>query len=188
MKRYTLVSSGSVWALPALEFKLQFQARSEIWGRGRRKMYRLAGFGSKRSTPEIRLDPICFVLDLDQVKLIQFLFFGFWSSRVDPIFFVADWIWIKSSWSNFYFSDFSQVARYFSLYSNSVLFCWLVSGRPVAPLRFINFRAHKTQPRAANKHFPFPSHTPKYQNRKWKQHLRNQLMIKDTFRCAEKNF
>ena len=151
-------------------------------------MYRLAGFGSKRSTPEIRLDPICFVLDLDQVKLIQFLFFGFWSSRVDPIFFVADWIWIKSSWSNFYFLDFSQVARYFSLYSNSVLFCWLVSGRPVAPLRFINFRAHKTQPRAANKHFPFPSHTPKYQNRKWKQHLRNQLMIKDTFRCAEKNF
>ena len=83
-------------------------------------MYRLAGFGSKRSTPEIRLDPICFVLDLDQVKLIQFLFFGFWSSRVDPIFFVLDldqveliqyflnWIWIKSSWSNIFCNGFGS--------------------------------------------------------------------------------
>ena len=50
--------------------------------RGRRKMYRLVGFGSKRSTPENRFDPIFFVLDLAQVKLIQFFFF---------------WILIKSS-------------------------------------------------------------------------------------------
>ena len=60
------------------------------------------------------------------------------------------------------------MARYFLLYSESVLFRWLVSGRPVAPLRFINFRAHKAQPRAANKHFPFPSHTPKYERKKMK--------------------
>ena len=53
-------------------------------------MYRLVGFGSKRSTPENRFDPICFLLDLAQVKLIQFYFFGFCSSRVDPIFFELD--------------------------------------------------------------------------------------------------
>ena len=60
------------------------------------------------------------------------------------------------------------MARYFLLYSESVLFRWLVSGRPVAPLRFINFRAHKAQPRATNKHFPFPSNTLKYQRKKIK--------------------
>jgi len=45
--------------------------------RGRRKMYRLVGFGSKRSTPENRFDPIFFVLDLNQLKFIQSFFFGF---------------------------------------------------------------------------------------------------------------
>ena len=48
-------------------------------------MYRLAGFGSSQ------VDPIFFFLDFDQVELIQYFFY---------------WIWIKSSWSNFYFFGF----------------------------------------------------------------------------------
>ena len=53
-------------------------------------MYPLPGFVSKISSPEIRLDPTYFILDLDQVKLIHFFLFWFWSSRGDTIFFVLD--------------------------------------------------------------------------------------------------
>ena len=79
------------------------------------------------------------------------------------------------------------MARYFLLYSESVLFRWLVSGRPVAPLRFINFRAHKAQPRAANKHFPFPSHTPKYERKKMKTTVSEPADDQRQFPTCQKN-
>ena len=80
-------------------------------------MYRLVGFGSKRSTPENRLDPIFLswiwimsswsnflFLDFDQLELIQYFCSGFESSHVDPILFF--WILIKSSWSNIFWTGF----------------------------------------------------------------------------------